>query len=67
MLLSSMNLNKLHHLVYRMRALRFELALLQEKILTLEFDHGTLAENRSEDDNICPTIEFPSAPRSMIM
>jgi len=44
MLLSRMNLNQFHHLVYRMRALRFELALLQEEILALEFDHGTLAE-----------------------
>ena len=44
MLVSCVNLDQFHHLVYRVRALRFELALLQEEILTLEFDHGTLAE-----------------------
>jgi hypothetical protein len=45
MLIFRMNLDQLQHFVYRMRPLRFELALFQQEILTLEFDHGTLGES----------------------
>ncbi len=39
MLFSRVNLDQLHHFVYCMRPLGFELALFQEEIFTLEFDH----------------------------
>jgi len=63
MLLTCVNLDQLHHLVHRMRALCFELAIPQKEILTLEFDHRTLVEAGSEDDNVCSTIEFQSVWR----
>ena len=44
MLISCVNLDQLHHFVHGMGAFRFELALLQEQILALEFDHAALAE-----------------------
>jgi hypothetical protein len=44
MLILGMNLDQLYHFVDRMRTLRFELALFQEEILALEFDHAALAE-----------------------
>lgn len=40
----AMNLDQLHNFIYRTRTLRFELVLLQEENLTLEFDYGALAE-----------------------
>ena len=44
MLIPRMNLDQPHHFVYSMRAFCFELALLQEEILALEFDHAGVAE-----------------------
>jgi len=45
MLSSCMNLDQLHHFVYRTGPLGLELAFFQKKIFTLESDNETLADS----------------------